>query len=249
MSRLKSDLTHTPQLWLFHTGECTSSDFSPPPAAWFNPSERTRFSQFTSARAKRQFLQSRLLIRQALSYNFSLPIDYWDIDSVPGSTPKINNAAYELNISLSHSHDWIAVALGSDRLGVDIEKIKPRNLTEAARVFMTRAELDSFLSSPSETGFYRAWCLKEACYKAFPDRQQQRALHQIDTLELINEPCSIVELGNSDYLLIFYLPQHIDAVSCFLLGSDGKNWQRKNIQQSPSLNFFHISSSELNGSI
>lgn len=249
MSRLKSDLTHTPQLWLFHTGECPPSDSSPTPAAWFSPSERTRFSQFTSARAKRQFVQSRLLIRQALSYNFSLPIDYWDIESEPDSAPKINNAAYQLNISLSHSHDWIAVALGSDRLGVDIEKIRPRHLTEAAPIFMTGPELDRFLSSPSETEFYRAWCLKEACYKAFPDRQQQRALHQIDTLELVNEPCSIIELGNGNYLLVFYLPQRVDAVSCFLLGSGSKNWQRNDIQQSPGLNFFHLSSSELNGSI
>lgn len=249
MSRLKSDLTHTPQIWLFHTGECAPSDFSPTPAAWFSPSERIRFSQFTSARAKRQFLQSRLLIRQALSYNFSLPINHWDIESHPDSAPKINNAAYPLNISLSHSHDWIAVALGSDRLGVDIEKIKPRHLTEAAPIFMTGAELDRFLSSPSEIEFYRAWCLKEACYKAFPDRQKQRSLHQIDTLTLINEACSIVALGNSDYLLAFYSAQPVDRVSCYLLGSDSQNWQRIDTQQSPAVTFLDMSSDELNGSI
>lgn len=240
LSRLKSDLYHSPQLWIYRAGENVSADSSPFPVSWLSASEQQRFSTLTTAHGKTRFLHSRLLIRQALSYNFCLPLNHWEVDAVADAPPQVKNADFDLNLSLSHSHEWIVLALGRERFGVDIEKIKPRKLGEAAPLFMSGPELDRFLSAPTIEAFYRTWCLKEACYKAFPDRQKTLSLHQLDTLRIINEPCSLVELSNNDFLILFYLARRVNAVSCFLLGSQNNMWHKQITAKTPAIEFFNV---------
>lgn len=69
----------------------------------------------------------------------------------------------ELPISISHSRNHVAVALGGvHAIGIDIEEWRP-NLLKVAPRFLTPGQLGEW-SSPQQ--LLRAWTIKEAVYKA-----------------------------------------------------------------------------------
>jgi 4'-phosphopantetheinyl transferase len=78
-------------------------------------------------------------------------------------------AAFDCN--WSHSGDRLLVALGGGvRVGVDLERLKPRpNALALARRFFTSAEAERLARTPEpdrELAFARLWCAKEAVLKA-----------------------------------------------------------------------------------
>lgn len=70
-------------------------------------------------------------------------------------------------ISISHSRDWVCVALHDSRpIGIDLECFSDRMLALAQR-FMNEEELSSL--PHDKTVMHLAWCAKEAAYKIFGD--------------------------------------------------------------------------------
>lgn len=73
----------------------------------------------------------------------------------------------EICFNLSHSGDYVVCALGSDSVGVDIQKMAQPKL-RLARRFFTQSEADWLFALPEEKrkqGFYDLWALKEAYMK------------------------------------------------------------------------------------
>ena len=66
--------------------------------------------------------------------------------------------------SLSHSGDWVIIAIAPDTVGADLEKPDSAHLSIADSVF-TPAELDWMKADPVSR-FFRLWTLKESVMKA-----------------------------------------------------------------------------------
>lgn len=145
-------------------------------SALLGESERARLEPYRGRRY-REFLQSRLLLRQALSdvVPGRLSPGDWRITERSGQPPLIEEAL-ELGwrYSLSHSRNWIAIALSNRApCGVDLEYHRDRrNLLELAEHWFHPEEAKA-LADQTDTRqlatFYRLWTLKEALIKS---RQQ-----------------------------------------------------------------------------
>ena len=68
--------------------------------------------------------------------------------------------------NLSHSGDWVALVVGEDEVGCDIERIKQADALRLGKIVFTENELRLISDSPDRLGmFYRLWTKKEALLK------------------------------------------------------------------------------------
>ncbi len=67
-----------------------------------------------------------------------------------------------MHISISHTFDWVCVALSPHPIGIDIEKVRAKVQRISAK-FLTPKEID--LMANNHHNLTLAWCIKEACYK------------------------------------------------------------------------------------
>lgn len=79
-------------------------------------------------------------------------------------------ANYGLDVSISHSESWFAVALAPGRLGVDIQgAARQRDWCAIARAFYSDSEahrLEGLPDGDRSAAFLQAWTLKESAIKA-----------------------------------------------------------------------------------
>lgn len=126
-----------------------------------------------------QSLVARHLIFQQLSC-FDSTISQFEVRLAGNSlTLSSGNKSLPYSCSISHSGEWIAVALSSlpsIRLGIDIEVAKPkRDFIAMSREYFSAAEHREIVNSSTKAlTFYSLWTLKEAYAKA-----QQKALWDV----------------------------------------------------------------------
>tara|TARA_B100000989_G_scaffold72614_1_gene50996 strand:+ start:777 stop:1391 length:615 start_codon:yes stop_codon:yes gene_type:complete len=102
--------------------------------------------------------------------------------------PHLTNGKF---ISITHSHQFSAIAIGDKSLGIDIEKELPKVHRIASR-FLDVSEL-----TPNATDRIRTtqWCIKEAAYKAL-GMKGVSFLHDIRITNLDTEhPVALVKLN------------------------------------------------------
>ncbi len=136
-------------------------------------SERERLGRY-QGRRYREFLQSRLLLRHALSSTLPgrFPPAHWQITERPEQPPFILQAVDAgWHYSLAHSRGMIAVAISNGgSCGIDLEYQRPRaNIAELADQWFHpgEAELLATLTGHERIQvFYRLWTMKEALIKA-----------------------------------------------------------------------------------
>jgi 4'-phosphopantetheinyl transferase len=111
--------------------------------------------------------------RQALRFLLSkylsvLPSEI-SIIAVNGQKPYISAPSSHIHFNISHSGDWVLVAMANDELGIDIEKIDTdfnhddlirEHFSESEEVFISRA-------ADPVSAFYFLWTRKEALTKAW----------------------------------------------------------------------------------
>jgi 4'-phosphopantetheinyl transferase len=126
---------------------------------WLQPSDRERLSRLKHQGAAAQFYTGRTLLRQALN---ARGLNYADVDF---SSEKPTHPAIHFNIS--HVLTLVAVALGENELGLDVETtdrntninlLMPRHFTAAETEWVER-------QSDLKRAFFRIWTLKEAFLK------------------------------------------------------------------------------------
>jgi 4'-phosphopantetheinyl transferase len=104
------------------------------------------------------WLSTRLLLRTMLNTD-----DYIDCRMDDHGKPYLVNLDYE--ISLSHSYDYAAVMISSNKkVGVDIELMKEK-IQVIKHKFLSVDELKQENLDTSTEGLYVSWCVKEAIYK------------------------------------------------------------------------------------
>jgi phosphopantetheinyl transferase len=124
-----------------------------------SPSEESLYSSFVAESRKKQWLAYRLLLQTLLAPN-DYTIEYDDAG-------KPSLAGSNLHISVTHTEDLAAVIISQNaRVGIDLEKIKPRILKVRDKFLST--EENSIVRQETEAEqLTLAWCAKEALYKLF----------------------------------------------------------------------------------
>jgi 4'-phosphopantetheinyl transferase len=130
--------------------------------------EAVRAASYRRAEDRDRFVVANALLRLSAADHLGLPEVAIDracsTCGEPHGKPTIPGS--KLQVSVSHSGDWVAVALTElGPVGVDVEEIKHHaDLTSMLRYVFSPAEL-SLLPTPQDH-FYQAWTRKESVLKA-----------------------------------------------------------------------------------
>lgn len=160
-----------PAVWLLRSDDIPpDSSEARELAALLSAEEHQRRATYRTAEARHQFLLSRALLRRVLGKITGDSPQQLRFDRLPSGKPLLASAP-ELHFSLSHSGQWIALAVSCEApIGIDIEQpLKPRDFLRIARHYFHPQECTLLESPPNELmplHFYRLWTMKEAFFKA-----------------------------------------------------------------------------------
>lgn len=136
-----------------------------------NPSNNIQIwvKPLTDSKRAEQSRSVRLLLEQACdTRGVKLPSNFLSLSGL--ELIEHLDEKHRLSTSLAHSRGMVAVALGTGRLGLDIEQSgKKRNWIGIAKAFFTTDEAEKIQSvsiRQQEIEFLRHWVLKEARVKA-----------------------------------------------------------------------------------
>ncbi|QBL10713.1 hypothetical protein E0Z06_14870 [Rheinheimera sp. D18] len=119
-----------------------------------------QYAQTLTNKRALQFCNGRALIRQLLLRYHGISYNNIAIDLPTDKAPTLRVLSEPWQLSISHSAQAIAVAISqTNRLGLDIEQIKARNITE----FIT--EYPALAGAKNLTEFYQHWTAAEAYSK------------------------------------------------------------------------------------
>lgn len=139
--------------------------------SYLHDNELPIFAKRKQPQAQREYLATRLLLKQHVSQHLAIPFAQLSVlFSDAEKQLQIYNGGERLPVSacISHSHGFVSVAITHTKvaLGIDIEKIIPtRSLAKVAKRYYHEQELQA-CSINNETALYRIWTLKEALAKA-----------------------------------------------------------------------------------
>lgn len=141
---------------------------------WLCPAEAARLERMRGRAQRHRFLLARALLRWLLANHLGLTPADVPLRTTPEGKPFVqtpDEAPNRWPFSLSHSGQWVAVALtGEGRIGVDLEQPqRVRAMLEMANRYFhpTEARRLTVQPEPERTVmFYRLWTQKEAYLKA-----------------------------------------------------------------------------------
>jgi len=119
------------------------------------------YAKTLSTKRARQFCNGRALIRRLLVYQYQpLYNDAITIELPTDRAPALTVKGQPWQLSVSHSADAVAVAVShSNKLGLDIEQLKPRNYLTLSQQYAALAGAEDL------TDFYHRWTTAEAYSK------------------------------------------------------------------------------------
>jgi 4'-phosphopantetheinyl transferase len=135
-----------------------------------NPTDRERAARFRFAEDRTRFLMGRALLGKLLGHYLGHEDALARLTYTEQGRPMLPDDP-QVNFSISHARDWVAVALAvGTQVGIDVE-CRDRDLdfdALAERIF-SEDDLAIFRALPaheSSAAFFRAWTGKEAILKA-----------------------------------------------------------------------------------
>ena len=115
---------------------------------------KSRLSKLKSTSRRKQFLSIHHLLK-------SSKIDQ-ELFYDSNGKPKLSNSKF---ISISHSFDYSGVAISNSKVGLDIEKFRPK-IIDISKKFISQIEKD-LIKEINIENLTKVWTIKEAVYKAF----------------------------------------------------------------------------------
>jgi 4'-phosphopantetheinyl transferase len=133
--------------------------------------EVQRLQNFRSSSSRKEFLAGRALIRTALAERLNCDPRASAFAKNDDGKPSLASPSSAWHFNLTHSHDWIALALcEGSAVGIDIESYRRRNdLAAIARRFFSEDENKQLAQCDASEwldSFFAIWTLKEAHAKA-----------------------------------------------------------------------------------
>lgn len=165
-----------------------------------NSLECHRYASMKNPRKQKQMLLSRALIAKALmQFDCALTLNN-GYKIINFSRLTLEKSSQTFSISITHSGDMAAVILSDQllKLGIDIELIKKRNLTELTQEICTEQELILINERNNiEADFYQLWTVKEALAKA--SQCSLTDLYQCDCSVALTHNNGIIDWKNEHY--------------------------------------------------
>ena len=115
---------------------------------------KLKFQKIKSIQKKKQYLAVHKILR---SINIDLNSLYYD----ENGRPLLKNGNY---ISISHSYNYCGVITGHKKVGLDIEKLRPKILDVSSK-FLSKSE--ELLMEKNIKNLTKVWTVKESLFKAF----------------------------------------------------------------------------------
>ncbi len=78
---------------------------------------------------------------------------------------KLHLANSNQNLSISHSDEWVGLALSQTNIGFDLQK-KSDSIKRISKRFLSQMEYDVISKDQNDELLIVSWCIKEAVYKA-----------------------------------------------------------------------------------
>jgi 4'-phosphopantetheinyl transferase len=142
---------------------------APADLQWLSAGERGRLARITADARRQQFLAGRWQARRLLADASGGHPQSWTLDAPDDLPPNVEGHP-QLQLSVGHSGDWVAVALAAAAVGIDIEAPRPRrDLEGLIDLSCTQRERALFVSpDPAQRAdlFHELWTVKESWLKA-----------------------------------------------------------------------------------
>jgi 4'-phosphopantetheinyl transferase len=139
--------------------------------ALLSEDEQKRALRFLADKHKKRFIAARSGLRRILSQYLSMPPEAITFSYSEHHKPALAPTHQsDLQFNLAHSSDKAVIAITHQHaIGVDIEKMKPKDCLPLAKRFFSPQEYADLLALPKTqqpTAFYCIWSRKEAILKA-----------------------------------------------------------------------------------
>jgi len=135
--------------------------------------EQQRYTAYRRDEDKARFLLGVTLVRRLLGARMSLPPASVVLDRTCRDCGKPHGKvrAEGIELSVSHSGDWVGLAIGTAPVGLDVEQIDPKlDVDGVARMSLAPEELAELAGAADKPrAFARYWTRKEALLKATGD--------------------------------------------------------------------------------
>ncbi len=134
-----------------------------------HPGESIKSSRFLQEEDRQRFIISRGMLRLLLSRYLSVSAEEVMFSSGRNGKLSIGNANKKnICFNVSHSGDWVLIAIGCSETGVDVEKVEPSFSYEdiVARCFSAPEKRFIQEAEKPLIRFYQLWTQKEALLKA-----------------------------------------------------------------------------------
>jgi len=138
------------------------ADVSEEQASWLSESEQARLGGIRLAGRRSQYVAGHWLTRILLARAFGGTPAQWQLLECRSLPPRVVGHAESIKVSISHTADWIAAAVATVAVGIDLEQ-RPRALD---------ASIEPLLRNPDEAAgsldpdvLLQRWVAKEAWIK------------------------------------------------------------------------------------
>lgn len=163
--------------------------------------DKKKYAAMTSKKRRQEWLTCRVLLSNVLGKNFLLEYQ---------SNGKPYLLQPKKNISISHSKEYVAIAIAEKKIGIDIEKIDKRILKLKEKILNSR-EVNRFVAA-DERVLHIIWGIKESVYK-----QQDEEINYLEDIEVkkIDENTAEVQVKNHLQKVEFFeIDNNMIVVSC-----------------------------------
>lgn len=127
------------------------------------PDEIARANRYMQEKDRTRFIISRAILRQILGKYINQVAA--DLKFVIGVDKKPYIVGADIKYNVSHSANWVLIAIANTNVGVDTEKINPLfDFSSILEDNFSKAEIDFIGESPQN--FFLLWTRKEALTKA-----------------------------------------------------------------------------------
>lgn len=183
----------------------------------FSTQDLSVLGSFAYEQRKKEWLAARILVERL--------IDEKDVRIVYDEYNKPALGQSDKHISLSHSHDLLAITVNEAVTGIDIELIKPK-IINIKHKFMSQAESNSMQAANMAEQLTIYWCVKESLYKLYGKKELEFKKNLlVEPFEysekgiikgwiknsIVNQRFSLqyekLKLGDSNYMLAYVIGQ------------------------------------------